>query len=97
MSLLESFTSQENFDFQISWNLRFSDLEPSSVFLTDNSNDAASGRSVSWSVDSTDLFLENNFVFAHRGHLQALKVCDLKLLCPSQLCGLKDRIIKVGI
>jgi hypothetical protein len=27
--------------------------------------------------------------FAHRGHLQALKVCDLKLLCLSQLCALK--------
>ena len=35
--------------------------------------------------------------FAHRGLLQALKVCDLKLLCLIQLCGLKDRIIKVGI
>jgi hypothetical protein len=32
--------------------------------------------------------------FANRGHLQALKVCDLKLLCPSQLRGLKDREIK---
>jgi hypothetical protein len=31
--------------------------------------------------------------FAHRGHLQALKVRDLKLLCLIQLCGLKDRII----
>jgi hypothetical protein len=28
--------------------------------------------------------------------LQVLKVCDLKLLCPSQLSGLKDRKIKVG-
>jgi hypothetical protein len=35
--------------------------------------------------------------FAHRGHLQALKIRDLKLLCLSQLCGLKDKIIKVGI
>jgi hypothetical protein len=34
---------------------------------------------------------------ANSGHLQALKVCDLKLLCPSQLHGLKDRNIKVGI
>ena len=33
-------------------------------------------------------------IFAYRGHLQALKVRDLKLLCPSQLCGLKDLKIK---
>ena len=37
------------------------------------------------------------FVFAHRGHLQALKVRDLKVVCPSQLRGSKDREIKVGI
>jgi hypothetical protein len=42
-------------------------------------------------------FCKKVLFFAHRGHLQALKVCDLKLLCLSQLCGLKDRIIKVGI
>jgi hypothetical protein len=35
--------------------------------------------------------------FAHHGHLQALKVCDLKLFCLSQLCVLKYRIINVGI
>ena len=35
--------------------------------------------------------------FANRGHLQVLKVSDLKLLCPSQLCTIKDRIINVGI
>ena len=35
--------------------------------------------------------------FAHCGHLQVLKVCDLKLLCLSQLCVLKYRIINVGI
>jgi hypothetical protein len=28
--------------------------------------------------------------FANFGHLQALKVRDLKLLCPNQLHGLKD-------
>jgi hypothetical protein len=28
--------------------------------------------------------------FANCGHLQALKVRDLKLLCPNQLHGLKD-------
>jgi hypothetical protein len=27
-------------------------------------------------------------IFAYGGHLQALKVRDLKLLCLSQLCGL---------
>jgi len=36
-------------------------------------------------------------IFANRGHLQALKVCNLKLLCPSQLRGLKDWKIEVGI
>jgi hypothetical protein len=35
--------------------------------------------------------------FAHRGQLQALKVCDEKHLRQSQLCGLKDRITKIGI
>jgi hypothetical protein len=35
--------------------------------------------------------------FAHRGHLQVLKVCDLKRLCLSQLCAFKDRIMNVGI
>jgi hypothetical protein len=54
------------------------------------------------SVDSTGLFLakkicEKVLFFASRGHLQALKVCDLKLLCPSQLCSLKDWKIKVRI
>jgi hypothetical protein len=33
--------------------------------------------------------------FANCGHLQALKVGDLKDLCPSQLRGSKDRKIKV--
>jgi hypothetical protein len=35
-------------------------------------------------------------IFAYGCHLQALKVYDLKLLCLSQLCSLKDRKIKVG-
>ena len=52
-----------------------------------------------YDVNSTGLFLGKNFVcrfliFAYLGHLQALKVHDLKLLCLSQLCGLKDQIIK---
>jgi hypothetical protein len=42
-------------------------------------------------------FCKKVLFFAHHGHLQALKVRDLKLLCPSQLCSIKDRIIKVGI
>jgi hypothetical protein len=51
---------------------------------------------------SISLFLAKHFVWrfcflAHRGHLQELKVCDIKLLYLSQLCGLKDRIINVGI
>jgi hypothetical protein len=49
-------------------------------FSIDTSCDAASVRPVSWTVDSTDLFLAKNFVrrFCFFGHLQALKVCDLK-------------------
>jgi hypothetical protein len=58
-------------------------------------------RPALWQVNSTGLYLAKNFVwrfliFADRGHLQALKVRDLKLLCLSQLCGLKDKKIKVG-
>jgi hypothetical protein len=54
-----------------------------------------------YDVNSTRLFLAKNFVcrfliFAYRGHLQVLKVHDLKLLCLSQLCGLKNQKIKVG-
>jgi hypothetical protein len=64
--------------------------------------DVASGRPASRSVDSTSLLLvgkkmEEYFVFAHRGNFQALKVHDLKLSYVSQLCDLKNRIIKVGI
>jgi hypothetical protein len=40
---------------------------------------------------------EKVLFFANRGHLQALKVRDLNVLCPSQLRGSKDRKIKVGI
>ena len=36
------------------------------------------------------------FDFCLSGHLQVLKVRDLKLLCLSQLCGLKDQKIRVG-
>jgi hypothetical protein len=43
------------------------------------------------------IFSEGFGFFANRGDLQALKIRDLKLLCPSQLCGLKDRKIKVRI
>jgi len=42
-------------------------------------------------------FCKKVLFFDHHGRLQALKVHDLKLSCLSQLCGLKDRIIKVGI
>ena len=38
----------------------------------------------------------NSFQLFDR-HLQASKVRDLKLLCPSQFRDFKDRIIKVGI
>ena len=91
----------ENFYFQTSWNLRFLPLEPetSSLFWLDTSVDIALTGQL-YDVNSTGLFLAENFVwrfliFAYHGHLQALKVCDLKL-CLSQLCGLKNRKIKVG-
>jgi hypothetical protein len=45
----------------------------------------------------SETFCEKISFFADRGHLQASKVRDLKLLCLSQLRDLKDRIIKVGI
>jgi hypothetical protein len=35
--------------------------------------------------------------FVHRGHFASVKVRDLKLLYPSQLCALKDLIINVEI
>ena len=37
------------------------------------------------------------FIFTHCSNFQALKVCDLNLSYVSQLCDLKNRIIKVGI
>ena len=94
--------SQKNFDFQTLWNLHFPPLEPetSSLFWLNTSVDIAlTGRL--YDVNSTGLILAKNFVcrfliFAYRGNLQALKVHDLKLLCLSQLCGLKDWKIKVG-
>jgi hypothetical protein len=47
------------------------------------------------------LFLVKNvekiLIFTNCGHSQALKVRGLKVLCPSQLCTLKDRKINVGI
>ena len=94
--------SHENFDFQTSWNLHFPPLEPetSSLFWLDTSVDIAlTGRL--YDVNSTGLFLAKIFVcryliFAYRGHLQALKVHDLKLLCLSQLCSFKNQKIKVG-
>jgi hypothetical protein len=45
----------------------------------------------------SETFCKKVLFFYHRGRLQALKVCDLKLSCLSQLCGLKDQIINVEI
>ena len=45
----------------------------------------------------SETFCEKVLYFANRGHLQVLKVHNLKVLCPSQLRGLKDRKIKVEI
>jgi hypothetical protein len=55
-----------------------------------------------WSQDSDEgsgftFKAEMRKLFAHRGHLQELKVRDLKLLYLSQLCGLTYLIINVGI
>ena len=47
---------------------------------------------INWFIFSVE-FCKKVLFFAHRGHLQALKVRDLKLLCPSQLSGLKDQKI----
>jgi predicted TIM-barrel fold metal-dependent hydrolase len=41
--------------------------------------------------------MEECFIFTHCGNFQALKVCDLKFSNVSQLCDLKNQIIKVGI
>jgi hypothetical protein len=48
-------------------------------------------------VANSEQFCEKILFFANHGHLQVLKVRDLKLLCPSQLRDIKDRIIKVRI
>jgi hypothetical protein len=82
--------------------LRFPPLEPetSSLFWLDTSVDIALTvqlyDKLIKSVFSCKKFCLKFFIFAYRGHLQALKVRDLKLLCLSQLCGLKDQKIKVG-
>ena len=86
-------------DFQTSWNLRISALEPepSSLFWLHTSVDVASNRPASWfnQFVFSEKFCMKGLFFAHRGHFQALKVRDLKLLCLSQLCVLKYWIINV--
>ena len=56
--------SHKNSDFQTSWNLCISAVEPesSSLIWLRTSVDVASDRPASWSVDSTSLFLATNFV-----------------------------------
>ena len=77
--------SHKNSDFQTSWNLRFSTLEPkpSLVFWLDTSVDVASDRPfvISWFDQFVfgEKFCEKILFFANRGHLQVLKVRDLKL------------------
>ena len=90
--------SHKGCNFQTLQNLRFTALEPelSSLFWL------ILQSMLHQTVDLTGLFLLQKLCmqvqfFAHLGHLQALKVCDSKLLCLIQLCGLKDWIIKVGI
>ena len=63
-TILKSLTSHKNSDFQTSWNLCISALEPesSSLFWLYTSVDVASDMPASWSVDSTSLFLGKNFV-----------------------------------
>jgi hypothetical protein len=48
-------------------------------------------------IITSSKFCEKVLFFANHGHLQELKVCDLKLSCPSQLHGLKDRKISRNI
>jgi hypothetical protein len=47
-------------------------------------------------IPVTKEFCKKVLFFTHHGHLQALKVRDLKVLCLSQLCDLKARIIEIG-
>ena len=68
--------NHKNSDFQTSWNLRISALEPepSSLFWLYTSVNVASDMPAS--VNSTSLFFKEKFCmkvlfFAHRGHLQA--------------------------
>ena len=75
--------------------------ETSSLFWLDTSVDIAiTGQLYDKSI-STGLFLAKNFVlrffiFAYRGHLQVLKVCDLKLLFSESIVWFKRPKIKVG-
>jgi hypothetical protein len=57
--------SHKNSDFQRSWNLHISVLEPEplSLFWLHTSIDVASDRPASWSADSTSLFLAKNCVW----------------------------------
>ena len=95
--------SHENFDFETSWNLCFSALKPkpSSVFwLILPSMLHQTGQFRNQLINQfifSEKFSEKVLVFAKHGHLQALKVLDLKVLCLSQLHGLKDRQINVRI
>jgi hypothetical protein len=89
----KSWTQIINFDFQTSWNLRFW------VFSIDASGEFQASFMISWfnRFILSEKFCKQVLFFDHRGHLQALKVCSLKLWRLSQLCGLKDRMIEVGI
>ena len=80
--------------FQTSWNLCISAFEPkpSSLFWLYTSVNVASD--VPASVNSTSLFLRKNFVWRF---CFLLIVVTCKLLCLSQLCTFKDRIINVGV
>jgi hypothetical protein len=91
--------SQKKLDFQTSWNLHFSPLEPktSSLFWLDTSMYIAfTGQLYDKLIQQAKNFVRRFLIFADCGHLQAFKARDLKLLCLSQLCGLKDQKIKVG-
>jgi hypothetical protein len=48
-------------------------------------------------ASTNSVLIARQRVDINRGHLQALKLRDLKLFCPSLLRSLKDRKIKVRI
>ena len=82
--------SHENYDFETSFNLRFSALAPILHQYFGLCFRQCCIRQASFVIGInrfifSEKFCEKVLFYANRGHLQPLKVCVLKLLCPSQL------------